>query len=59
MHGEQLQERAAARTDELPGASLSHPFGAEWDVWKVRDKVFMLQTEVTGEPRRARGPSCS
>jgi predicted DNA-binding protein (MmcQ/YjbR family) len=50
MHGEQLQERAAARTEELPGAALSHPFGADWDVWKVRDKVFMLQTGVTGEP---------
>jgi predicted DNA-binding protein (MmcQ/YjbR family) len=41
---------ARARVDELPGASLEHPFGPDWEVFKVRDKVFMLMTEVTGEP---------
>lgn len=50
MHGEELQERAAARTDELPGSELTYPFGADWCVWKVRGKVFMLQTDITGEP---------
>ena len=50
MIGEELQERARARVDELPGASLEHPFGPDWEVFKVRDKVFMLMTEVTGEP---------
>lgn len=50
MHGDTLQKRASARAEELPGAELTHPFGAEWDVFKVRDKVFMLQTAVTGEP---------
>lgn len=50
MDGAQLQETARARADELPGSELGHPFGAEWDVWKVRDKVFMLQTAVTGDP---------
>lgn len=50
MDGTQLQERAAARTQELPGAELTHPFGEDWDVYKVRGKVFMLQTAVTGEP---------
>jgi predicted DNA-binding protein (MmcQ/YjbR family) len=35
---------------ELPGAGLEHPFGPGWDVYKVRDKVFMLLTDVTGEP---------
>ena len=29
---------------------LGHPFGEDWDVYKVRGKVFMLLTEVTGEP---------
>jgi predicted DNA-binding protein (MmcQ/YjbR family) len=45
-----LQQRAAERVRELPDAELTHPFGAEWDVYKVRGKVFMLLTEVPGEP---------
>jgi len=49
MHGTELQELAAERTQELPGAELTHPFGDDWDVYKVRGKVFMLQTAVTGE----------
>ena len=24
-------------------------FGEDWEVWKVRGRVFMLQTEITGE----------
>jgi predicted DNA-binding protein (MmcQ/YjbR family) len=44
-----VQERAAERSRELPGAELTHPFGPDWDVYKVRDRVFMLQTVVAGE----------
>lgn len=50
MEGTALQQFARDRADELPGAGLEHPFGPEWDVFKVRGKVFMLLTEVTGEP---------
>lgn len=50
MSGEELQELARARVQELPGAGLEHPFGPGWDVYKVREKVFMLLTDVTGEP---------
>jgi predicted DNA-binding protein (MmcQ/YjbR family) len=50
MDGEQLQEHAQARAQELPGADLEQPFGPGWDVYKVRDRVFMLLTEITGEP---------
>ncbi|WP_431030810.1 MmcQ/YjbR family DNA-binding protein [Plantibacter sp. RU18] len=50
MDGEELQQHARARVQELPGANLEHPFGPGWDVFKVRDKVFMLMTDVTGEP---------
>ena len=50
MHNTKLQERAARRTQELPGAELTHPFGEDWDVYKVRGKVFMLQTALAGEP---------
>lgn len=45
-----IQEWAAERVNELPGAYLEHPFGPEWDVFKVRGKVFMLQSEATGTP---------
>lgn len=48
MDGEALFEAAAARAGELPATSVGIPFGPNWDVWKVRGKVFMLQTEVTG-----------
>lgn len=50
MPGETLQKYARERTDELPGSELEHPFGPDWEVYKVRGKVFMLVTEVTGEP---------
>jgi predicted DNA-binding protein (MmcQ/YjbR family) len=45
-----LQQYARDRIEELPGAGLEHPFGPDWDVFKVRDKVFMLITGITGEP---------
>lgn len=50
MEATKLQERAAARAEELPGAGLEHPFGDGWGVFKVRGKIFMLLTHVTGEP---------
>ena len=50
MRGDELQRIAAARTQELPGSSLTHPFSEGWDVWKVCGKVFMLQTARTGDP---------
>jgi predicted DNA-binding protein (MmcQ/YjbR family) len=49
MNGDELQEQARARSRELPGANLEHPFGPGWDVYKVQGKVFMLLTDVTGE----------
>lgn len=45
-----VQDRARSRAEELPGAKLMHPFGPDWDVCKVRDKVFMLLTDLNGEP---------
>ena len=49
MNDNKLQELARERAQELPGAGLEHPFGPEWEVFKVRDRVFMLVAEVTGE----------
>ena len=50
MKGSKLQSIAREAADELPGASMSHPFGPEYEVFKVRGKVFMILTEVTGDP---------
>lgn len=50
MDGRTIQEVAHDRAQELPGAELGHPFGEDWDVYKVRGKVFMLLTDVPGEP---------
>jgi len=50
MNGSILQKTAADCAEELPGARLEHPFGADWEVFKVRGKVFMLMTEVPGRP---------
>jgi predicted DNA-binding protein (MmcQ/YjbR family) len=50
VNDNRLQEQARERAQELPGAGLEHPFGPDWEVFKVRDKVFMLLTSITGEP---------
>jgi predicted DNA-binding protein (MmcQ/YjbR family) len=34
--------RAASRAEELPGAERENPFGPDWDVYKVRGRVFLL-----------------
>jgi predicted DNA-binding protein (MmcQ/YjbR family) len=50
MDGETLLKTAADHAGELPGAGLEHPFGPDWEVFKVRGRVFMLMTEVPGRP---------
>lgn len=50
MQADTLQQYARDRANELPGADLEHPFGPEWEVFKIRDRVFMLLTAITGEP---------
>ena len=50
MDDTDLHRRARERADELPGSGLEHPFGPEWDVYKVRGKVFMLLAMLGGEP---------
>jgi predicted DNA-binding protein (MmcQ/YjbR family) len=50
MNGSTLQKTAADCAEELPGAQLEHPFGPDWEVFKVRSKVFMLMTDVPGRP---------
>lgn len=50
MDVDRLQPHAAARAEELPGAELTHPFGDDWDVYMVAGKVFMLFSQVDGQP---------
>src|SRR3954470_15720332 len=50
MNASTLHKTAADCAEELPGAQLEHPFGPDWEVFKVRGKVFMLMTEVPGRP---------
>ncbi|MGW0424942.1 MmcQ/YjbR family DNA-binding protein [Streptomyces sp. NPDC003015] len=50
MNGSALHKTAADCAEELPGAQLEHSFGPDWEVYKVRGKVFMLMTDVPGRP---------
>lgn len=50
MNGSELQRLARTRADDLPAAHPDRPFGPEWEVYRVRRKIFMLLTDVTGEP---------
>ena len=39
------------RRPVVGGAAVSeHPFGPDWEVYKVCGKVFMLMTDVPGRP---------
>ncbi|MEU1533905.1 MmcQ/YjbR family DNA-binding protein [Streptomyces fagopyri] len=50
MDGQELQKLAGDRAVELPGAGLEHRVGPDWDLFKVRNKVFMLMTDMPGHP---------
>ncbi|MGW6521087.1 MmcQ/YjbR family DNA-binding protein [Streptomyces sp. NPDC054962] len=50
MNGSTLHTFAADCAEALPQARPTHPFGPDWEVFKVRGKVFMLLTEVPGRP---------
>ena len=50
MQADMIQRYARVRAEDLPGAGLEHPFGPDWEIFKVSGKVFMLLTEITGEP---------
>lgn len=50
MKGRKQQDVAREMAEELPASTMGHPFGPEYEVFKVRGKVFMLLTEVPGDP---------
>lgn len=47
--GDALARYAGECALALPATSLTYPFGPEWDVYKVREKVFLLIAEHAGE----------
>ncbi len=50
MRAQQLFAVAEKTAARLPGTVVEKPFGPDWRVYKVGGKVFMLVTEVRGEP---------
>jgi predicted DNA-binding protein (MmcQ/YjbR family) len=48
MDGEKLLDVAEETAKRLHSASWEHPFGPDWEVFKVGGKVFLLTTQVPG-----------
>ena len=48
MNADELRARAHEVARTLPGSQLDRPFGPDWDVYKVRGRIFALLTETTG-----------
>lgn len=50
LDGQELQKTAGDHAAGLPGAEPEHRSGPDWDLYKVRGKVFMLMTDMPGHP---------
>lgn len=58
MNGSTLQTFAAECAEELPAAQLEHPFGPDWEVFKVRRaarRPAHLRHQHAGGPVSAAG----
>ena len=49
MDGSGIYTVARQRAEEMLGSQVQHPFGPDWEVFKVRGKVFLLLTAVMGQ----------
>ena len=49
MEGGGIYTVARQRAEEMLGSQIQYPFGPDWEVFKVRDKIFLLLTAVTGQ----------
>lgn len=49
MDGQQIRKIAMQIAQEQPEAELCYPFGPEYEVFKVRGKMFALLSQVRGE----------
>ncbi len=47
MNGEQLHQLAIEAARNLPFSEQTHPFGPEYEVFKILEKMFMLTVEVS------------
>lgn len=47
-----MQKWARETALQMPAAELTHPFGPEWDVFKVVGKVFMLASRLPAHGAR-------
>ena len=47
--GAKIQQIVADLASSLPDATCTQPFGPEYDVFKVKGKVFAMTTEVPGQ----------
>ncbi|MFF2383936.1 MmcQ/YjbR family DNA-binding protein [Streptomyces sp. NPDC058108] len=50
MDAQELRRIADDCAVELPGADVEHRSGPDWDLYKVRGRVFMLMTDMPGRP---------
>jgi predicted DNA-binding protein (MmcQ/YjbR family) len=50
MDGQKLQQIAGDCAADLPDTDLERRSAPDWDLYKVRGKVFMLMTELPGHP---------
>lgn len=48
MNGDQLHQVAIEIACNLPFSEQTHPFGPEYEVFKILEKMFMLTVEVSG-----------
>ncbi|MBV6618387.1 MmcQ/YjbR family DNA-binding protein [Acinetobacter baumannii] len=48
MNGEQLHQLAIDAARNLPFSEQTYPFGPEYEVFKILEKIFMLTVEVSG-----------
>ena len=48
MNADELRARAHEIARALPGSQFDRPFGPDWDVYRVRGRIFALLTETTG-----------
>ena len=49
MDGSGIYAVTRQRAGEMLGSQAQRPFGPDWEVFKVRGKVFLLLTAVTGQ----------
>jgi len=49
LDGSGIYKVARQRAEEMLGSQVQHPFGPDWEVFKVRGKIFLLLTAVTGQ----------